>query len=320
MDFAFVFFSQFKISPRLALTSPVPGCGKSTILDCIELLGATTLKTDGITPAAICHLIDREKRTLLIDEADNLDWFRDGYLRRVVNSGHSAAGKITKLVQGEWRAFSTFSPMALATLERLPLPLIRRSIIIRMAMTPCKLLRVEMHHDDFDIVRRDIIDWAQGRQLHRAPEMPPALKNRIADNWRVLISIADACSAKWGTIVRDAAVRLSARYSDADLKLILLADIKTIFDRNQIDRITTADLVAALVALEGQPWSEWRGTQDTEAPRRLTAALSPCRGTLAPRWAIVRCPLNVTNANVGADSGDQYDEPARMAVDGSGTP
>jgi hypothetical protein len=129
-----------------------------------------------------------------------------------------------------------------------------------------------MHRADFDIVRMDIIDWAQGRQLERNPEMPPALSNRIGDNWRILIAIADACGPKWGTIVRDAAVRLSARYSDADLKLILLSDIRKIFDRDQIDRITAADLVAALIALEGQPWSEWRGVQDTETPRRLTTA------------------------------------------------
>jgi Protein of unknown function (DUF3631) len=266
------FFSQFKISPRLVLTSPVPGCGKSTILDCIELLGATPLKTDGITPAAICDLIDRERRTPLIDEADNLDWQRDGYLRRVVNSGHSANGKITKLVQGEWRTFSTFSPLALATLERLPLALIRRSIVIRMAMTTAKLSRVERHHADFNIVRMDIIDWSQGRELERDPEIPSALNNRVGDNWRILVAIADACGPKWGTIVRDAAVRLSSRYSDADLKLILLADIKTIFDRDQIDRITAADLVAALIALDGQPWWEWRGVHDTEAQRRLTTA------------------------------------------------
>jgi hypothetical protein len=265
-------FSQFKISPRLVLASPVPGCGKSTILECIELLGATPLKTDGITPAAICHLIDAEKRTLLVDEADNLDWFRDGYLRRVVNGGFAATGKIAKLVQGEWRTFSTFAPMALATLERLPLALIRRSIVIRMAMTTSKLSRVEMHHADFNIVRTDIIDWVQGRQLERNPEMPPALSNRIGDSWRILIAIADACDPKWGTIVRNAAVRLSTRYSDADLKLILLSDIRTIFDRDQIDRITAADLVAALIALDGQPWSEWRGVQDTETPRRLTTA------------------------------------------------
>src|SRR5262249_2265405 len=123
---------------------------------------------------------------------------RDPRCGALLISGHSAKGKSTKLIQGEWRAFSTFSPMALATLERLPLALIRRSIVIRMAMTISKLSRVEMHQADFDIVRR------------------------------VLIAIADACEPKWGTVARDAAVRLSSRYSDADLKLILLADIKTI--------------------------------------------------------------------------------------------
>jgi hypothetical protein len=114
----------------------LPGCGKSTVLEAIELLGATPLKSDSITPASIYHLIDSEKRVLLVDEADNLDWFSNSKLRAVVNSGHSAKGRVIKMVEGEVRSYSTFAPLAIATLDRLPLPLIKRSIIIRMQMTP----------------------------------------------------------------------------------------------------------------------------------------------------------------------------------------
>jgi hypothetical protein len=140
-------------------------------------------------------------------------------------------------------------------------------------MTRRDLKRVEMHQDDFDVVRRHIIDWAQGRKLDLNPVMPDALKNRVADNRRVLTEIADACGGNWGTIVRDAAVRLSSRYSDDDLKLILLADIKIIFDANAIDRIATGKLVGALIDLEGQPWSEYRGLEDDKVPRRLSAGV-----------------------------------------------
>jgi hypothetical protein len=284
-------FDQFEVTPRLTLTSPVPGCGKTTILKIIRLLGATPLKTDGISPAAIYHLIDRDRRTLLIDEAENANWLVDRTLRAVVDSGHSREGSITRLREGEPHTYSTFAPMALATLEKLPLTVIRRSIIIRMKMTTRELRRIELCHDELDIVRRHIIDWAQGRQLDRDPEMPKKLKNRIADNWRVLIAIADACGEQWGNKVRCAAVRLSARYSDDDLKLVLLADTKTIFDRERIDRITVADLIAALIAMEGQPWAEYCGVQGDRAPRRLTTGtlrsllkdFHICARTLWPR-------------------------------------
>ncbi len=211
-------YDQFEITPRLSLVSPVPGCGKTTKLKIIKTLGATPLKTDGISPAAIYHLIDRERRTLL----------------------------------------------------KLPLTVIRRSIILRMKMTTRELKRIEFYHDDFDIVRSHIIDWAQGRQLNRDPEMPKQLKNRIADNWRVLLAIADAVGAKWGEIARGASVRLSARYFDEDLKLILLADIRTVFDTRRIDRILRAELLDALLKMEGQPWAEYCDVQGDETPRRLT--------------------------------------------------
>jgi hypothetical protein len=58
------FFEQFETTPRLVLASPVPGCGKTVVLECIELLGKRPLKTDGITPASIYHLIDSQLRSV----------------------------------------------------------------------------------------------------------------------------------------------------------------------------------------------------------------------------------------------------------------
>src|SRR5262245_35877077 len=60
---------QFIISPRLALTSPVRGCGKTTLIAVLELLVARARRTDHISPAAVFRLVDQEHPTLLIDEA-----------------------------------------------------------------------------------------------------------------------------------------------------------------------------------------------------------------------------------------------------------
>ena len=48
----------------------------------IELLVAEGYRTDNVTAPAIYYHLDRRPRTaLLIDEADNLDLFRNGVLR-----------------------------------------------------------------------------------------------------------------------------------------------------------------------------------------------------------------------------------------------
>jgi hypothetical protein len=266
------FFAQFEVTPRLVLTSPIPGCGKSTVMKSLELLASTALKTDGATPASIIEMVDADRCTILLDEADNAEWFTNAYLRRVVNSGHDYTGKVTKIHDGKRRTFSTFAPMAIATLDRLPLPLLTRSLIIRMAMSKKVLKKVKIHRDEFDIVRRHLVDWAQGRMLNPEPSIPIKLKNRIADNWLTMFAIADACGKDWGKRVRDLAVRMSARYADDDLKLILLADIRTVFNQRGIDRITCDDLVEALLALPGSIWAEYRGLKDNEPPRKLTTA------------------------------------------------
>lgn len=80
-------FKQFAVTPRLALTSPVRGCGKTTLLALLALLTARGRRDDSTTAAALLRLIDREQGTLLLDEADNLNLGRDSILRAVVNWG-----------------------------------------------------------------------------------------------------------------------------------------------------------------------------------------------------------------------------------------
>src|SRR5262249_853834 len=66
-------FDHFQVTPRLALLSPVRGCGKTVFLDLIEQLALNAERTDSITPASIYNdLAYNPRMTLLIDEADNL--------------------------------------------------------------------------------------------------------------------------------------------------------------------------------------------------------------------------------------------------------
>jgi hypothetical protein len=65
-------FDRFTITPRLALISPVRGCGKTTLLVLLELLVAEPYRTDNVTAAAIYYLLDRKRHSsLLVDEGDN---------------------------------------------------------------------------------------------------------------------------------------------------------------------------------------------------------------------------------------------------------
>jgi hypothetical protein len=229
-------FDRFAITPRLAAESPVRGCGKTTLLNIIKTLGSKTTKSDHVTAAVLFRLIDRERPTLLLDEADNQDLPNDPTLRAVINSGHHCDGKIMRFLDGRIQSFSTFAPLAFATISKLPLPILHRSIVIHMERSPSETLTrfdpktIVEQAEDCDIIYRETFLWARQIKLNLNPTMPEGLRNRPTDNWRVLLSIADACSPAWGELAREAAIALSAG-QDEDLGVLLLSDIRDVFDR-----------------------------------------------------------------------------------------
>jgi hypothetical protein len=52
-------YQRFTVTPRLMVTSPVRGCGKTTLLDLLEAMCVRPLKSDSITAASIYHAVDR---------------------------------------------------------------------------------------------------------------------------------------------------------------------------------------------------------------------------------------------------------------------
>jgi Protein of unknown function (DUF3631) len=265
-------FYSFMMTPRLVLRSPVADCGKSTLFSVLERLTARPRKFDAITPAALYRLIDRTHPTLLIDEADNLGLGLqpNGKLRAVFNSGHRNGGRLAISEGHSEREFSTFSPLALALAEMrgLPRTLDSRSITITMERSQRQLRRFDANHPDsaLDAAYELILLWRREIQLDSDPEMPAGIRNRFADNWRPLISIAD--SLGWGTQAREAMIHFAREYQDADVKILLLSDIRTVFNGHAVDRLPTKTLLGELFALDAD-WHEFRGVRGEQQPHKL---------------------------------------------------
>jgi hypothetical protein len=275
-------YSRFSVTPRLALVSPVRGCGKTTALNIVKALAFKSHKVDGIRGPTLFRLIGTERPCMLLDEVDNLDLPKNPILRTVINSGHQCDGTISRCQGNQVVSFSTFAPLAVAAIGKpphpLPLPILHRCIAIPMERTPMtseELARFDpkatpKQKQDCETVFQETFEWARHCRLNLDPPMPEELRNRAADNWRALLSIADACNPAWGKAAREAAVALS-KGLDEDLSVRLLGDIRGIFDRRpRIDRLPSAAIVAELVDLADGRWSEWRGLQDDRMPRRLT--------------------------------------------------
>jgi Protein of unknown function (DUF3631) len=265
-------FDRFAITPRLALLSPVRGCGKTTLLVLLELLTAQPYRSDNITAAAVYHrLARRPHTTLLIDEGDNLGLLRNSPLRAVFNSGHRRGGTISRFIGGWDTDFNVFSPLAVTAIGSLPLPLLHRSLVTHMqrhAPGGIQLQRLDEADTSFPAAREEIKKWAATCSLACDPEMPSSLYNRTADNWRPLLAIAD--NLGHGEAARAAAIALCSNRPDEDPGVVLLGDIRTVFLVRGIDRGTSEVLVEELLALGHGFWHDCRGPHDDRPPRKLT--------------------------------------------------
>ena len=104
----------------------------------------------------------------------------------------------------------------------------------------------------------------------RDAHVPREIANdRAADNWRIILNIADQIGAEWPAKARAAAIAIEGVESGPDADgaegIRLLADCRTIFDvrrelkhtKEEADEISAANLIIELCALEENPWKDY---------------------------------------------------------------
>ena len=270
----------FMHTPRLLVSSPVRGCGKTTLMLLLEALVANGDRSDNVSAASIYHAMDPFEPTpsFLLDEGDNLDLLRNQILRAVLNAGYTMGGTIKRYFGGQSHKFEVFAPLALAAIDALnilPLPLLRRCITVEMqrqapeAKPLPKLNTQDLgFQQERDMLRDRFNRWAANFPLNLPePAIPPELSDSAADNWRVLLAIADDLGR--AAEARAAALKLSEHQKE-DETILLLSDIRVVFDTFHLDRIWIEQLVEALLNMPDSQWLDWRGPDGDEQPHKLT--------------------------------------------------
>jgi len=161
----------------------------------------------------------------------------------------------------EVKRFSTWAPKAIALIKGLPDTLADRSVIVHLMRKPSgatvQRLR-KRDSEEFRTLRGQAARWAQDHShelVDADPDVPEALHDRAADNWRPLLAIADLAGGHWSQLARQAACELTGAEQDSAVNVTLLSDIKTAFADAEVMR--SADLVAKLVADPESPWAEY---------------------------------------------------------------
>jgi putative DNA primase/helicase len=281
-------FERFFISPRLVIRSPEKQCGKSTLLRLLALVCNRVLLVANISAASLFRVVEAERPTLLLDEFDSFGLGNED-IRNVVNSGHGRDGCTIRCDgdKNEPRRFSTWAPVALASIGRIADTLEDRSVIVMMQRKApgerFDRLRGD-RPDQFDGLRRRAARWvydARQKLEDADPDAPTFLNDRAADNWRPLLAIADAAGEDWPQRARDACkVITGAAAEDGDqdsTRTALLRDIRTVFSERKVDEITSADLCDALAADDGGPWAAYGRSEKPITPVGVARLLKPFR-------------------------------------------
>ena len=256
-----------QVAPIILITAPEMRCGKSLLLHLIGKLCPRALTSSHITPAALFRTIEAWQPTLLIDEVDA--FMKDNEeMRGLLNSGHTRDSAFVIRTVGDDHTptqFSTWGAKALSGIGHLnAATLMDRSIVLelRRKLQDEKIERIR-HTDPglFDQLRSKLArfaeDYSEMIRLARPP-LPESLNDRAQDNWETLLAIAMTAGDEWLQKGTTAALKLSGVESASrTIGNELLHDIQEVFKTNQVDRMSTKDLIGGLCADAEKPWSSY---------------------------------------------------------------
>ena len=281
------FIDDIEVAPIAIITAPEKACGKSQLLTILGYIAARPLSAANSTASFLFRAITTWRPTILIDEADTFIRENDE-LKGLVNAGHTRAnafvGRTVAVGDGhEPRLFDVWSAKAFAgiALERhLPDATMSRGIVIGLRRKMVTETVSRLRHADrraFNELAAKLARFADdcSQQVRQArPNLPEELGDRDQDNWEPLIAIAQCAGPVWVKRATEAALVLSRKNEESvSTGNELLADIQSVFESKQTEKIRSSDLIAALIGDDEKPWATYnRG--NPLSPRQLCKQLA----------------------------------------------
>lgn len=275
------FVDVLQIMPLAIINAPEKACGKTQLLTVMGRMVYRPLPASNASASALFRSVELWKPTILIDEADT--FFKDNFeIQGMVNAGYLRDGFIlrSEAVGDNWepRKFSVYSPKAIAGIaleKHLAEATMSRGVVIglRRKLSGESVDRLRYAEPDmFECIASKLArfadDYSQQVRLAR-PVLPEALGDRDQDNWEPLLAIASCAGDDWVRRAITAALKLSnAGDKPVSVANELLADIQAVFERKRVGKISTSDLIAALIEDDEASWATYNRGRPL-APRQL---------------------------------------------------
>jgi DNA polymerase III delta prime subunit len=293
-----------EFSPILSAHSPLPECGKTTLLRILEATTPQPMPANNISKAALYRVVDTERPTLLIDEADTF-LVRNQEMRGILDSGQCR--RMAYVVRADG-SFSTWCPKVIACIGELPGTLRSRSLDIRLDRKQPHEKIERLNHGALEHLRQlgeRAARWTADHfdQLASAdPSIPFGIRGRVADNWRPLLAIADEAGGRWPALTRALALEASVgQQADGTEGEMLLGDIRKVFAERRTDRIETKDLIKALSKMVDRPWGNWNSTAPIK-DHQIARLLRPFQ--IGP--TVIRIGARTARGYLGRDFEDAF--------------
>ena len=255
-------------SPYLTLTSSDPDCGKTTVLTVLQFLTPKAYLCAELTGPSLFRFVDREKPTMLADDVDDL-FVRKPDLRTIFNIAWTRGARISRQqkVGGDWMTvwFDPFCPKAVTLIgERLPPALRSRCIVIKLwpKKTDDKVEAFSLIGDDeCAVLQRKLARWSADNAVGlktAQPLLPAGFGNRVANNWLLLLAIAELGNETWAQRARDAGEHLTRVRAEPSWRQRLLQTVAKLGADGR-KWIYSKALVAELTQDPTSPWTEYPG-------------------------------------------------------------
>ncbi|MEQ1824082.1 MAG: DUF3631 domain-containing protein [Fimbriimonadaceae bacterium] len=275
---------QADTSPYLSVSSAEKQCGKTRLLDVLEVLVHNPWRIVSVSEAVVFRKIDKDKPTLMLDEVDtvfgpNTSQNNEG-LRALLNAGNRKGTRVPRIEGKDFkiREFDVFCPKALAGIGKLPPTVADRSIPIRLRRKKrtegVERFKNRVHRGIAREIGEDLQGWIASSELPTDPVLPDCLSDRAHDGWELLFAIAAAAGGAWPERARLAATMLMPSGDDDDsLSLMLLRDLRAIFTEEDRPKWPSATLIERLKEIEDAPWRDLG--KDGVTANKLAGMLRP---------------------------------------------
>lgn len=209
-------------------------------------------------------------------------------LQGMVNAGYLRGGYVlrSEAVDGSFepRMFSVFGAKAIAGIaleKHLPDATMSRGIVFNLRRKMPHESVSRLRHADRNLFGEIVSKLARfandyGQQVKYArPTLPDALNDRNQDNWEPLLAIASCAGEEWVNRAMTAALKLSnSGEKSVSVANQLLMDIQQVFATKNVIRLSTANLITALISDEELPWATYNRGKPL-SPSQLAKQIRP---------------------------------------------